>query len=55
MKVEFKHAVNALVLTPFNEKGIVDIAGVDASGARYFVKLAGGNGDWFYEDQLTSA
>lgn len=51
VKVEFKFELNQRVETPFGEKGIVRMMGIDDGGKKYFV-LMKNNENWFQESEL---
>jgi len=53
MKAEFAFSINQVVKTILGDKGIVDMAAINNSGEEcYYVKLKGGQGEWFNRDQL---
>lgn len=55
MTVNFKFEPKTKVKTALDDTGIISFAAVNKSGEKqYYVQLKEGNGDWFYEDQLTA-
>lgn len=49
--VEFKFIIDQIVITPFDEKGIVTMLGFDDSGQVYYVKSKSSS-EWFKEKEL---
>lgn len=51
--VSFKFEPKQKVKTIMDDEAIVDMAAYDGHVISYYVKLKGGKGQWFDEDQLT--
>lgn len=54
MQVTFKFCLDQMVLTPFDNKGIITMLGVDDGGNQYYVKSEASS-SWFKESQLRVA
>lgn len=49
--VEFKYDLDDMIITPFNEKGIIEMLGRDEGGNKYYVKTKL-NSAWYKEKEL---
>ena len=55
MQVDFKFEIDQRVKTILGDEGIVSNLMIDDSGQKNaYVKLQGGKGDWFKENQIES-
>lgn len=49
--IDFVYDLYDRVVTPFGDKGIVDMLGVNEGGIQYYVKTAK-NDNWFREEEI---
>lgn len=52
VQVTYLYSVDARVKTALGDEGIIYSCAFGRDGISYYVNLAGGDGGWFYEDQL---